>query len=86
MKYGGIIIFLISSYMYGAVGCKDISKHGYRCNDGDEICCNAYDYKMLHFVPCPCPCNNYTAMYTRGRCSNCLHYNVPEELVIQWEI
>jgi len=70
------IFFMIFSFttIFPQIGCIDNSKH----LDTSDGC----DDKRYHYVYCTCNCERYLRTYNRGRCEQCWHYHIPQELIV----
>lgn len=67
-KFLILLGFLFAVPVQAQLGCMDKSQHG-DIRDG-------YDYKTLHYVSCPCPCERYPRLDRRGQCMKCGHYSL----------
>jgi hypothetical protein len=76
-----VICMLFCCYIsYGSVGCMDTSLHAYACNDGKICELRRFDNKVLHYVPCTCPCTTYEVVDRKAKCLRCWHYHDPRYL------
>jgi hypothetical protein len=51
--------------MQGQIGCIDNSEHLQKSGDA----------KQYHYVSCNCPCDRYTQIADRNKCTKCNHYH-----------
>ena len=70
----GSAIFVPHKPLSATIGCMDDSQYGYTER--------GYDYKILHYVSCSCPCASYKNLNKRGQCLRCGHYHKPNEMAI----